>query len=90
MENDVKIAALKKGDYEMYIIKGIGYSQYKQQMAEDLAVNADLKIKGYINLNQRRMHRVRKDLSTIAGAVGRAKKYQAQDMVVDIDRALVW
>lgn len=60
MGNDIRIAALKKGDYEMYIVKGIGYSQYKQQMADDLAVNADLKIKGYINLNQRRMYRVEK------------------------------
>lgn len=29
-------------------------------MAEDLALNADLKIKEYINLNQHRMHRVEK------------------------------
>ena len=29
-------------------------------MAEDLALNANLKIKEYINLNQRRMHRVEK------------------------------
>ena len=52
--------AIKKGDYKIYLQKGIGYNQYKQQMAEDLALNADLKIKEYINLNQRRMHRVEK------------------------------
>lgn len=55
-----KIATLKKSDYERYLQKGIGYDQYKQQMAEDLAVNADFKIKEYINLNQRRMYRVEK------------------------------
>lgn len=51
---------IKKGDYKNYLQKGISYNQYKQQMAEDLALNADLKIKEYINLNQRRMHRVEK------------------------------
>ena len=51
---------IKKGDYKDYLQKGISYHQYKQQMAEDLALNADLKIKEYINLNQRRMHRVEK------------------------------
>ncbi len=52
--------ALSRGDYKNYLQKGISYNQYKQQMAEDLALNADLKIKEYINLNQRRMHRVEK------------------------------
>ncbi len=51
---------IKKGDYKDYLQKGISYHQYKQQMAEDLALNVDLKIKEYINLNQRRMHRVEK------------------------------
>ena len=74
MENDVKIAALKKVDYEMYIMKGIGYSQYKQQMAEDLAINGDLKIKGYINLNQRRMYRVEKTYQPSAGLLEGLKK----------------
>ena len=58
---------IKKGDYAGYLQKGIGYQQYKQQMAEDLALNADLKIKEYINLNQRRMHRVEKTF--VPGAV---------------------
>ncbi len=60
MATEGKVATLKKSDYEMYLQKGIGYNQYKQQMAEDLAVNADSKIKEYINLNQRRMYRVEK------------------------------
>ena len=60
MATEGKIATLRKSDYERYLQKGIGYNQYKQQMAEDLAVNADFKIKEYINLNQRRMYRVEK------------------------------
>ncbi len=51
---------IKKADYKNYLQKGISYDQYKQLMAEDLALNHDLKIKEYINLNQRRMHRVEK------------------------------
>lgn len=51
---------IKKGDYKNYLQKGKSYIQYKQQMAADLALNDDLKIKEYINLNQRRMHRVEK------------------------------
>jgi len=47
-------------DYKNYLQKGINFQQYKQQMAEDLALNADLKIKEYIHLNQRRMYRVEK------------------------------
>ncbi len=58
---------IKKSDYAAYLEKGIGYNQYKQQMAEDLALNADLKIKEYINLNQRRMHRVEKTFT--AGSI---------------------
>lgn len=58
---------IKKSDYAGYLEKGIGYNQYKQQMAEDLALNADMKIKEYIKLNQRRMHRVEK--TYVAGAV---------------------
>jgi hypothetical protein len=66
MATEGKIAKLRKSDYEMYLQKGIGYNQYKQQMAEDLALNADLKIKEYINLNQRRMHRVEKTFTISA------------------------
>jgi hypothetical protein len=61
MTTDDKITTLKKSDYERYLQKGIGYNQYKQQMAEDLALNADKKIKEYIHLNQRRMSRVEKN-----------------------------
>ncbi len=52
--------SLTRQDYKNYLQKGISYNQYKQQMAEDLALNTDLKIKEYINLNQRRMYRVEK------------------------------
>ncbi len=55
-----KIATLNKADYQVYLQKGIGYNEYKQQMAADLAVNNDIKIKEYIHLNQRRMYRVEK------------------------------
>jgi hypothetical protein len=51
---------LTKQDYQQYLEKGISYGLYKQQMAEDLALNADMKVKEYIHLNQRRMHRVEK------------------------------
>ena len=50
----------KKSELTAYLLKGITYQQYKQQMAEDLALNPDLKTKEYIHLNQRRMHRVEK------------------------------
>lgn len=53
-------STLKKADYAGYLHKGIVYNHYKQQMAQDLALNTDLKIKEYINLNQRRMNRVEK------------------------------
>ncbi len=58
MTTTVTNTTIKKADYAAYLQIGIGYQQYKHQMAEDLALNADLKIKEYINLNQRRMHRV--------------------------------
>jgi thioredoxin-like negative regulator of GroEL len=64
---------LKKSDYAMYLQKGIGYDQYKQQMAEDLAVNADFKIKEYINLNQRRMYRVEKTFEVSAELAAQIK-----------------
>ena len=51
---------IKKSGYATYLEKGIGYNQYKQQMAIDLALNADPKIKEYISLNQHRMQRVEK------------------------------
>lgn len=60
MTSATENTVIKKGDYKNYLQKGISYDQYKQQMAEDLALNPDLKIKEYINLNQRRMYRVEK------------------------------
>lgn len=60
MTTTTTTARLTKGDYQTYLQQGISYQQYKQNMAEDLALNKDLKIKEYINLNQRRMHRVEK------------------------------
>ncbi len=62
-----KNTLIKKSDYSGYLKKGIGYNQYKQQMAEDLALNADPKIKEYISLNQHRMQRVEK--TYVPGAV---------------------
>lgn len=55
--------SLTKQDYKNYLQKGVSYQQYKQQMAQDLALNTDLTIKEYIHLNQRRMHRVEKTYS---------------------------
>ena len=60
MTSIIKESSLTIGDYKNYLEKGISYGQYKQQMAEDLALNTDMKIREYINLNQRRMHRVEK------------------------------
>ena len=60
MMTEIRNSTIKKSEYAVYLQKGISYSQYKQQMAEDLALNADIKIKEYINLNQRRMYRVEK------------------------------
>jgi thioredoxin-like negative regulator of GroEL len=56
----IAIKTIRKSDYEAYLQKGIGYDQYKHQMAEDLLYNTDQKIKEYINLNQHRMSRVEK------------------------------
>lgn len=60
MTSSIQEKRLTKVDYKNYLQKGISYGQYKQQMTEDLALNTDMKIKEYINLNLRRMHRVEK------------------------------
>jgi thioredoxin-like negative regulator of GroEL len=60
METGTVKKTITKGDYEKYLQKGINYSVYKHNMAEDLATNTDLKTKEYINLNQVRMARVEK------------------------------
>lgn len=36
---------LTKSDYQNYLQQGISYEQYKHNMAEDLALNDDLKTK---------------------------------------------
>lgn len=67
---------ITKGEYKSYLEKGISYNQYKQQMAEDLALNPDLKIREYINLNQRRMYRVEKTFVPSAAITAQVQKLQ--------------
>lgn len=76
MTNTTKQPVLVKSDYKSYLEKGISYTQYKQQMAADLAVNDDLKIREYINLNQRRMHRVEKTYIPSAELIAQVKNLQ--------------
>jgi hypothetical protein len=54
------IASITNLEYKEYFDNGISYAEYKEQMADDLATNSDIKIKEYISLNQHRMHRVEK------------------------------
>lgn len=56
----INIKTVVKQNYKDYLQKGIDYNQYKKQMAEDLKMNDDPKIRAYIDLNQRRMQRVEK------------------------------
>ena len=60
MSTEIKSGSIKKAVYGRYIGEGINYSGYKQQMTEDLAKNADSKVKEHIHLNQHRMARVEK------------------------------
>jgi thioredoxin-like negative regulator of GroEL len=73
MTNTLQEKGLVRSDYRNYLEKGISYDQYKRNMAEDLALNDDLKIKDYINLNQRRMHRVEKTYMPSAEMISRVK-----------------
>lgn len=73
MTNIIEKNGISKAGYKNYLDKGISYHQYKQQMAEDLALNEDLKIKEYINLNQRRMHRVEKTYLPSVEIINQAK-----------------
>jgi Thioredoxin len=73
MTTGINRAQLKKQDYKNYFQKGISFDQYKQHMAEDLALNPDLKIKEYINLNQRRMYRVEKTYVPSAEIISQVK-----------------
>lgn len=54
------IKSFTKSDYQAFLEKGIEYGVYQQNMANDLALNPDPKIKEYIQLNQARMKRVEK------------------------------
>lgn len=60
MEPKIKQQGTLKQDYNYYIQRGIDYSQYKIEMAQDFQSNKDEKVKAYIKLNQSRMHRVEK------------------------------
>lgn len=73
MANTIQQKVLVKSAYKSYLEKGIGYNQYKIQMAEDLALNEDMKTKEYINLNQRRMHRVEKTYTPSTEIIIQAK-----------------
>lgn len=73
MANAIQQKGLVKSDYRNYLEKGIRYHQYKQEMAADLALNNDLKIREYINLNQRRMHRVEKTYTPSAEIITQVK-----------------
>lgn len=74
MNNTIQQPGLTKTEYSQYLKKGISYTRYKQQMAEDLALNADLKTKEYIHLNQRRMHRVEKTYIPSEDIIRQVKK----------------
>jgi thioredoxin-like negative regulator of GroEL len=64
---------IRQSDYSTYLQNGISYSQYKQQMAEDLALNSDAKIRQYININQHRMQRVEKTFDLSEGLAEQVK-----------------
>lgn len=67
------IKPLTKSYYKNALASGIDYDTYKRQMAEDLALNKDHKIKEYINLNQRRMNRVEKTYTPTAEIINQVK-----------------
>lgn len=73
MTNIIQRKEFVKPDYKNLLQKGISYYHYKRSMAEDLALNDDLKIKEYINLNQRRMLRVEKIYAPSAEIITQAK-----------------
>lgn len=60
MNNTTAIKEATKSDYQKYMVDGVSYLVYKQQMAADLALNPDQQIQSYIHLNQSRMARVEK------------------------------
>ena len=74
MSNSESNVTLSPADYERYLQKGIDYDQYKRQMAEDLATNSNEKTAAYIQINQRRMHRVEKTYEMSAELLEKIKK----------------
>lgn len=60
METIIKQNEILKYDYRSYLLQAIDYSEYKMRMADNFNTTRDEKVKGYIQLNQRRMHRVEK------------------------------
>ena len=60
MTTENNITSITSLGYKEYFDKGINYAEYKEQMADDLVSNSDIKIKEYIGLNQHRMHRIEK------------------------------
>ena len=60
MTTENSVTPITNLEYKEYFLNGANYSEYKEQMAKDLATNSDFKIKEYISLNQHRMHRVEK------------------------------
>lgn len=73
MASTIQQKGLVRSDYRDYLEKGISYEQYKRNMAGDLALNNDGKTREYINLNQRRMHRVEKTYTPSAEMIARVK-----------------
>ncbi len=74
MTTTTNTVKLTKSDYKSFLQQGISYQQYKQNMAEDLALNEDLKTKEYIHLNQRRMVRVEKTYTPSLEIIQQLKK----------------
>jgi Thioredoxin len=74
MTTETKNSTIKKTDYASYIQNGVDYDLYKRHMAEDLALNPDIKTKEYINLNQRRMYRVEKKYHVSDDILGHIKR----------------
>ena len=68
-----EITGIRKSAYQAYLQKGIGYDQYKHQMAEDLVNNPDNNLKEYIHLNQHRMSRVEKTYTVSEALVQQVK-----------------
>ena len=73
MKTGEKSEAINKSGFSRYLQAGINYTQYKEQMAADLATNVDGKIKEYITINWQRMQRVEKTFSLSPEVVEQAR-----------------